>query len=246
MAETNYEQVAPRYDQDRERFSVPRDAVIEGRISDRPTRVLDLGCGTGRWLATQAKEFTGSALELIGVDASSGMLREARAKGISHLLRARAEDLPLPNLSVDYVFTSFAFHHFADKERAMDEVTRLLRSGGVFHMINIEPTASDRWWLYRFFPDAKLIDAARFWEPQRIVEALEKRGFQIDIDTETTVEELDPTVALAEAERRVVSQLEALDDDVYEKGLADLRKFIGSGPSHLETVTSLLRVISTK
>jgi ubiquinone/menaquinone biosynthesis C-methylase UbiE len=48
------------------------------------------------------------------------------AKGILSLLRGRAEDLPLPNASIDSIASNYAFHHFGDKDRALDEVHRAL------------------------------------------------------------------------------------------------------------------------
>lgn len=242
----DYDQIAGTYDEDRAPFPVPPDVMLQRLVAEGRVRVVDLGCGTGRWLAAQAAAFAGTPVELIGVDPSLGMLSEAVAKGLPRLVRARAEEVPLDDESVDYVFTGFAFHHFADKDRALDEVGRLLRSGGVFHMVNIEPTMVDGWWLHRFFPGTRAIDAARFWDPERIAAALERRGFGVETHIETTSETIEPAMALAEAERRVVSQLASLDDDAYRVGLAELRAHVDSGAAPLESVTSVLRVTASK
>lgn len=223
---TDYEQLAARYDEDRARFSIPRDVVIDELLaSRRGVRVLDVGCGTGRWLAAQRDAFDAARVTLLGADPSAGMLAEARAKGIAHLARARFEDFPFKDATVDYVVTSYVFHHVVDKDRGLDEVRRVLTAGGVFALENIEPAAADGgWWLYEFFPEAIAIDAARFWPAARIADALTARGFAVDVVLETGPGEVPATDALADAERRVVSQLALLDDAAYEQGLARLRK----------------------
>ncbi len=87
--------VAARFDALEARFkpSVPPDdvrlrAVLEalGPLSGR--RVLDLGCGKGRF----ARHFQAAGAEVIGIDPSLGMLRQA--DGI-HRVQASARRLPL-------------------------------------------------------------------------------------------------------------------------------------------------------
>lgn len=222
---TDYERLAGRYDEDRAAWSFPPDAELAGLLATRPAaRVLDLGCGTGRWLAAQRDALADPRVTALGVDPSSAMLAEARAKGVdAALVRAAAEALPIATGAVDYLVCSYAFHHFADKDRALDEVSRVLAPGGVFRIDNIEPAAAHGWWVYEFFPETVAVDAARFWPAGRVGEALEARGFTVDIDIDagpTTVRTAD---ALADAERRVLSQLAVLPDDAYERGLARLR-----------------------
>ena len=219
-----YEQVAGRYDEDRERFSIPGDEIVDELIASHPAaRVLDLGCGTGRWLAAQRDLFRDSRVALLGVDPSSAMLAEARQKGLAELALARAEDLPLNDATIDYLVCSYCFHHFGDKDRALDEVVRVLAPGGRFRLTNIEPTAAEGWWVYEFFPEAVALDAARFWSPARLAEALDSRDLTVEMRVDAGREEIPASEALADAERRVVSELALLDDRDYERGLAALR-----------------------
>lgn len=221
---TDYELLAARYDEDRERWSFARDEVIDELLAAHDTiRVLDVGTGTGRWLAIQREFFGHRRVEWLGLDPSAAMLGQANAKAASGLIRAAAEALPLSDASCDYIATSYAFHHVVDKERALDEIGRVLNAHGVFRLNNIEPAVAGDWWLYRFFPETIEIDAARFWPAGRIGEALEARRFRVDIALEGGPREIPAAEALAEAERRVVSQLALLDDAAYERGLARLR-----------------------
>lgn len=244
---TDYDELAARYDEDRARWSIPRDDLIEESLASRPsTRVLDLGCGTGRWLAAQRDAFVGRGVEWFGADPSLAMLAQARAKGLTNVVRARAEALPLPDASVDYIASSFAFHHFSDKERSLDEIRRVLAAGGVLCINNIEPAAADGWWLYEFFPEAIAIDAARFWPAPRIGHALAARRFTVDIQFDADAQEIPAAEALADAERRVVSQLALLDDAAYARGLALLRGAASAPGATLTTTRSQLRLTARR
>ncbi|WP_217139759.1 methyltransferase domain-containing protein [Streptomyces sp. AC627_RSS907] len=96
-------------------------------------RVLDLGCGTGASTAALAAAFPGA--EIVGVDASTGMLRRARAKDWPSRVRfvhARAEEtrrarLPGP---FDAVFAAYLFRNLADPDAVLRAVHRLLTPGG--------------------------------------------------------------------------------------------------------------------
>ena len=94
------------------------------------TRILDLGCGTGRFSEALAARFNA---EVIGLDPSQKMLELARNK--QHDARVeyqfgRAESIPLPAESIDLVFMSMSLHHFADMTVAARECRRVLRNNG--------------------------------------------------------------------------------------------------------------------
>ena len=100
---------------------------LEGRSV---TRILDLGCGTGRFSEGLASRFEA---EVIALDPSEKMLAQARAKQRDARVqyhRGRAEAIPLASLSVDVVFISMSFHHFTDPTAAAHECFRVLRNQG--------------------------------------------------------------------------------------------------------------------
>lgn len=229
MAETlrtNYDGIAGLYDVDRAHWVIRPDKVVTSLLGDghRELRILDVGCGTGLYLCAQREHFTRSPVSWFGVDASTQMLSNARTKvpNIS-VAQARAEALPIATGSIDYVYSSFAFHHFTDKEAALDEVTRVLRERGRFRIRTMDPWGQPTWWIYQYFVGTWENDERRFWSVARIRSALEERGF--DVESEVEIQEATRTVAdvLDEAERRVISQLSILDDESYEKGIARLR-----------------------
>ena len=111
---------------------------------------------------------------------------------------------------------------------------------------NIEPAAAGGWWLYEFFPEAIEIDAARFWSADRIAEALSARGLNADVDLDAGPQEIQATEAVAEAERRVVSQLALLDDAAYLRGLAHLQDAAAVPGATVTTTRSRLRLIARR
>jgi len=96
---------------------------------DQSDVILDIGVGTGN-LIGRFKEHT---KRLIGVDASKNMLKVAKEKHPSASLRiGDFLNLPVESSSVDYVISSYAFHHLNKEEKgfALDEMFRVLKSDG--------------------------------------------------------------------------------------------------------------------
>jgi ubiquinone/menaquinone biosynthesis C-methylase UbiE len=94
-------------------------------------RILDLGCGTGRFSEALAARFEA---DVIGIDPSRKMLQVAREKRRDSRVRyaaGRAEAIPLSADSVDLVFISMSLHHFADPPAAAKECRRVLSRGGL-------------------------------------------------------------------------------------------------------------------
>jgi len=99
----------------------------------RKLKLLDVGCGTGRFL-----DFIKQAwprLQITGLDMSDAYIRHARR----HLRRSRtsfivgkAEEIPLSDNSQDAVTSTFLFHELPPKVRriALRECARVLKPGG--------------------------------------------------------------------------------------------------------------------
>src|SRR5262249_23179944 len=88
--------------------------------------LLEVGCGTGLLLQRLAK-VTKSAH---GIDLSPGMLERARAKGLD-VREGSVLELPYPDASFDVTCSFKVLAHVADIERALSEMTRVTRPGGV-------------------------------------------------------------------------------------------------------------------
>jgi ubiquinone/menaquinone biosynthesis C-methylase UbiE len=92
--------------------------------------IVDLGCGTGRSMATLAAR--GAAAFLVGVDRHRARLREA-ADRVPEARFARADltrALPLRTASVDAVLCHNVIELLPDPARLLGEVARVVRPGG--------------------------------------------------------------------------------------------------------------------
>ena len=102
--------------------------ALEPVRSREPLRVLDLGAGTGKLTATLAA----LGAEVTAVEPDPAMLAELRRElGSVQALAGSAEEIPLPDASVDAVLVGQAMHWF-DLSRAIPEIARVLAEGGVF------------------------------------------------------------------------------------------------------------------
>ncbi len=108
-----------------------------GLPNDRPLRLLDLGCGTGASTAALLRAYP--AAEVVGVDASAGMVTAARAKRWPRRVRfvhARAEEIADAlrregmEPGFDGVLAAYLLRNVADPDAVLVAVRRLLRPGG--------------------------------------------------------------------------------------------------------------------
>lgn len=115
------------------RYAVPKslcEAVDPLVLPALRGAVLEIGCGSGRFLI----EAAGRAWPLVGVDANFAMIERAAERGLPHLVHAPAERLPFRDRSFDTVVSVLAWHLVP--EEAYAEVGRVLRPGGrfVYHL----------------------------------------------------------------------------------------------------------------
>jgi SAM-dependent methyltransferase len=91
-------------------------------------RVLDLGCGAGRFVAA----LRDAGADPVGVEIAEAALERARRNAPGADLRAVEPDgsLPLEHGSVDLVWCSEVLEHVADTEHLLLETRRVLRPGG--------------------------------------------------------------------------------------------------------------------
>jgi ubiquinone/menaquinone biosynthesis C-methylase UbiE len=171
-ARINYDQIAATYDS---RFALGLyDGVLQALraliSAKKPEAVLEVGCGTGYWLAALRPEVRG----IIGLDYSLEMLRKAGARQCTgRLVHGDALVLPFRDVTFDLILCVNAIHHFGQIYQFIAEVRRLLRPGGILAVIGMDPHhGRDQWCVYDYFPETKAIDLARYPSSGQIIDAM--------------------------------------------------------------------------
>jgi len=138
-----YARLAPIYDR---RWAVYIHQSIAATLNylniEPPHRILDLGCGTGRLLHDLSSRFPEA--QLVGLDFSQEMLNIAQERlsdGVE-LQVGSADNLSFLDQSFDLVISTSAFHYFPNPVIAIQEATRVLKTGGT---LVISDWCSDYW-----------------------------------------------------------------------------------------------------
>jgi ubiquinone/menaquinone biosynthesis C-methylase UbiE len=225
-SKVDYDAVAPSYDHRYRDFGFPGTLnALEEIVTRRPgLRVLEVGCGTGQWLALLRER---SAL-VAGLDGSPGMLERARERLPGADLRhGSAERLPWPDAAFDLVLCNNALHHFPDKPGFVSEAARVLAPGGELLVIGFDPRAIERFCVYEYFEGTRATDEARCAPAAAVKSWLERSG--LDRCTTREVErirvrqEAGPMLARGGLDKHVISQLSLLTDADHARGLDRIR-----------------------
>ena len=111
-------------------------------------KVLDVGVGTGL-VAAQACILTGDPSLVTGIDPSPGMMAASKLPKAMVLREGRAECLPFPDNSFDFLSMGYALRHISDLSAAFAEFERVLKPGGKLCVLEITQarSAGGRWLL---------------------------------------------------------------------------------------------------
>jgi ubiquinone/menaquinone biosynthesis C-methylase UbiE len=162
----------------------PSLARLVELVDPKPSwRVLDIGTGAGH----TALAFAPRVARVIASDVTEATLAEAKklaaARGLVNFrtARARAEDLPFPDISFDLVTCRLAVHHFEDARAFVAEAFRVLMPGGVFSLVdNISPGELDLAAAYNDFEKVRDPSHGSFLGPAEWRALLETAGFTVE------------------------------------------------------------------
>lgn len=219
----NYDQIARDYDT---RYRANPLAGVERVLLDlirsiNASRVLEVGCGTGRWLTS----ISSVAREAFGLDLSSEMMAQAqKAQKNLHLVRGRAGGLPFIDQSFDFILCVNALHHFDDPLRFITEAWNLLKPGGYLSIIGQVPQdRRNRWYIYDYFEGTYEADLKRFHTWETVAAWMDGVGYN-NIHwslVETIIDHKYGRGVLQDpfVKKESVSQLALLSDQAYNHGI---------------------------
>jgi SAM-dependent methyltransferase len=148
-------------------------------VGDGPRRVLDVGCGNGRFLAL-LRDFGCPEWRLVGIDLDADAVAECRARGFeAHV--GRVEDWEDAGPGFDAVIMLQLIEHVEDPVAICRRVHALLRPGGCFVVETPNTAGIDyrlfrrSWWGHYHFP--------RHWNlfsAASLRRMLEQAGFRVE------------------------------------------------------------------
>jgi ubiquinone/menaquinone biosynthesis C-methylase UbiE len=191
------------------------------------SRVLEIGCGTGNYIAALQAEV---GCPCWGVDPSAEMLAQARARRTAaRLIQGRGEQLDLDPSSFDLLFSVDVIHHVADHAAYYREACRVLAPGGRLC------TVTDSAWIIRhrqplstYFPETVPRELARYPRIAALRAHMVAAGFD-DLE-ERTVEYAYLLHDVGAYRARIFSALHLIPEDVFRHGLARMERDLAQGP----------------
>lgn len=147
QVEQMFDNIAPAYDTLNHRLSWNIDRgwrrkAIGQLAPYRPQVMLDIATGTGDFALLAAELL--QPQRLIGADISEGMMNIGRQKvaqrGLQHIISFEKEDctrLSYPDGTFDAVTAAFGIRNFADLDKGLSEMCRVLKKGGHLSIVEL-------------------------------------------------------------------------------------------------------------
>jgi ubiquinone/menaquinone biosynthesis C-methylase UbiE len=210
------------------------------------TRLLDVGCGTGRLAAAAAERY---GVRAWGVDSSKVMIDRARAQGARRVAFrvATADALPFRGGWFDAVVMRLVVHTLgAARDGAFHEAARVLTPRGRLYIWTFARAHFTGFYLAPYLPSLPAVDLARFPDPDELPAELRKAGFA-DVTEQALIQ--DGRVSRAEAAVRVragyISTVHLLPPDEVAAAAARLEAEARAGEPDLVTRLDWRLIVGT-
>ncbi len=240
----------PLYDsmgQHYSKFRVPDSRIVDALISllnlPKSSVIADIGAGIGgysRAICASQQRFAiaNQGFFVHAVEPSDIMQSQAIAHPQVRWFKGYAENLPLPNSSVDAAISILAIHHFSNLAKAIQEMHRVVKTGAiVFFTFDIRK--GERIWLTDYFPFL-WEDALRFLPLENLVELIkENTGRAVEAFTFLLPHDLSdlfaaaawrrPELYLNPEVRAGISSFALAESSLVQVGIESLEADLSSG-----------------
>jgi ubiquinone/menaquinone biosynthesis C-methylase UbiE len=176
--EEGYDRWAATYDESPNPLLALEERQLTSILPDLAgSNVLDLGCGTGRWLA---RLMARGACSVVGIDLSAAMLNVARRRAglCEQLVRADGLRLPFRASVFDFVLFSFALNHIKDLQAIARELARAMKLQGRLLISEMHPEACVQGWRpgFRDIQSSVQIESANH-SAESVISCFRSNGF---------------------------------------------------------------------
>lgn len=193
--EKGYDLWAPTYDLNPNPLLAAEERVLKPLLKGVSDKiVLDVGCGTGRWLE---KLLGAGARSGIGVDLSCTMLSIAQSKPAvrGFLVRGNCLALPFPSLFADLIVSSFVLGHISGIETFAQELARVAKCRADLWVTDVHPEARAKGWTTGFRHQHGSAEIATYLHPpQHICDSFQKRHFVVSEFREVRIDEAEKPI----------------------------------------------------
>ena len=101
----------------------PFDAEM-GSILKQHDNILEIGCGTGKYMAA----FPG---KITGLEYSTKFAEKARSRNVGKVVQGNAFKVPFDDSSFDMAFSTGLIEHYRDRQKLVNEHVRVIKKGGL-------------------------------------------------------------------------------------------------------------------
>lgn len=239
MARIDYEQVAADY-------SAARGLTVEGLdgwrralapyLSGLELPDVDIGSGAGQFANLFPAWF---GIDVVGIEPSDGMRRQAEAARTSERVRylaGDAEHLPLETASCGAAWISTVIHHIPDLPAAAREIRRVLAPGASVLIRSAFPGRTSGISLCRYFPEtAGVIET--FPSIAQVASEFGAVGFRLErVEPVAQISISNLAGMRPRVELRADTTLRGISDEAFAAGLARLDAAIAAGQGDDEVV----------
>lgn len=124
---------------------------FKNRLPANYARVLDLGCGGGKFIRYLSR--INNTYQLFGLDHSPEMVQlssrinqRAITEGRVKILQNTANNIPLKDQNIDLVTAFETIQFWPETEHCISEIRRVMKKKAAFIIINRYPAEGSKWW----------------------------------------------------------------------------------------------------
>ncbi len=175
-----YQLWAQTYDRDPNPLLALEERELERLLPNLTGKdVIDVACGTGRWLR---KLLSGGARSGVGADFSAAMLKAANTEASlqGHLVRGDCLALPFRPQVADLLICSFVLGHLRDLPAFAHELARVARRHAEVFVSDLHPQGYARGWRCAFrYAEQAVEIPSHAHSLDQILRAFESEGFEL-------------------------------------------------------------------